>query len=137
MCTKMFRYALLTLSLAITLSASAFGQTESTLYFFTGAVDGGQPYGNLIFNASGNLYGTTSVGGSKSQGTVFELSPRAGGGWMETTLYSFGSGNNIDGQNPDGGLIFDSAGNLYGTTSNGGLFNVGTVFELSPVAGGS
>jgi hypothetical protein len=60
-------------------------------------------------------------------GTVFELTPQAGGGWTEQVLYSFGKGP--DGGNPYAGLIFDAAGNLYGTTAEGGTYSAGTVFE--------
>jgi uncharacterized repeat protein (TIGR03803 family) len=67
-------------------------------------------------------------------GTVFELSPRPRGVWTETVLYNFGNGN--DGINPNGSLIMDAAGNLYGTTNFGGIHDGGTVFELSSKQGG-
>ena len=92
------------------------------------------PYAGLIFDAAGNLYGTTYYGGIHGAGTVFELSPTAGGGWTEKVLHSFGSGT--DGQCPYAGLIFDAAGNLYGTTDGGGIHGGGTVFELTPTGGG-
>lgn len=119
-----------------TLSISALGQTESVLYTFGCCADGDSPYGNLVFDGAGNLYGTTNLGGSHEQGAVFELSPLAGGGWKEAVIYSFGSNVTLDGKNPSSGLVFDSAGNLYGTTTNGGFYGLGTVFELSVVAGG-
>ncbi len=122
----------------LALGASAFGQTESVLYTFTDGADGGGPFGNLIMDSSGNLYGTTDTGGNPSSsggyGTVFELSPVSGGGWSESVLYAF-TGES-DGENPFGGVVFDTAGNLYGTTNFGGTDNLGTVFELSPVSGG-
>ncbi len=65
---------------------------------------------------------------------MFELTPTAGGGWTETVLHSFGNG--ADGVDPEAGLIFDAAGNLYGTTAGGGTYSGGTVFELTPTAGG-
>ncbi|MGA1986430.1 MAG: choice-of-anchor tandem repeat GloVer-containing protein [Candidatus Sulfotelmatobacter sp.] len=116
----------------------AAGQ-ESVLYNFTGGTigssDGRNPYGNLILDSSGNLYGTASSAGGGG-GLVFELSPVAGGGWSEKILYSFME-NGKDGVLPLAGLIFDSAGNLYGTTHLGGAYNYGTVFELQPSSGGT
>ena len=64
---------------------------------------------------------------------MFELTPQAGGGWTEKVLYSFGSGT--DGFAPYSGLVFDAAGNLYGTTYYGGTYSRGTVFELTPASG--
>ncbi len=90
--------------------------------------------GSLVFDSAGNLYGTTNAGGAHDYGTVFELTPKAGGGWIEEVLYSF----NLDGADaayPDGGLILDSAGNLYGT-ANGGAYGDGTVFELVHASSG-
>jgi uncharacterized repeat protein (TIGR03803 family) len=114
---------------------------EIVLYSFTGHSDGGLPVAGLIFDAAGNLYGTTSAGGvgTYGSGTVFELSP-AGNTWKETVLYGF-TGTNGDGAIPTASLIFDAAGNLYGTTSLGGggdcgIGHCGTAFELSPVQGG-
>ena len=104
---------------------------ESPLYSFgNGAGDGQHPYAGLIFDTSGNLYGTTYSGGAYSYGMAFELSPNGAGGWTETMLYNFGAGS--DGQNPSAGLVFDTSGNLYGTTQNGGLYGGGMAFELSP-----
>jgi uncharacterized repeat protein (TIGR03803 family) len=121
------------------LGLSAFGQTESVLYNFTGGSDGSGPTGNLIFDSAGNLYGTTDAGGVDNgrggNGVVFELSPATGGGWTETVLYAF-QGGTSDGEVPEGGVVFDTAGNLYGTTDFGGAHNLGTVYELSPAAGG-
>jgi uncharacterized repeat protein (TIGR03803 family) len=75
-------------------------------------------------------------------GTVFELSPAVGGGWTEAVLHSFVGYPSTDEANPIGGVVFDTAGNLYGTTYFGGIYGLsndgyGTVFELSPVAGGT
>jgi uncharacterized repeat protein (TIGR03803 family) len=128
---------------AFKLTPGATGWSYSVLYVFKGGRDGVDPNGSLIFDASGNLYGTTASGGGSQScasggcGTVFELSPTSGSGWTESVLYRFqGEG---DGQSPQGGVVFDRAGNLYGATVNGGTgcnFSCGTVFELSPVSGG-
>jgi uncharacterized repeat protein (TIGR03803 family) len=88
----------------------------------------------LIFDRAGNLYGATMQGGNYGLGTVFELTPTVGGGWTETVLYNFAGG--ADGAFPYGNLIFDSAGSLYGTNTQGGSYEHGTAFELSPREGG-
>src|ERR1019366_1435325 len=104
--------------------------TEKVLYSFGNYPDGSEPSAGLVFDAAGNLYGTTSLGGTYAYGTVFELTPTIGGSWIETVLYSFGGGT--DGDGPLAGLIFDAAGNLYGTTYSGGSFaSYGTVFETT------
>ncbi len=104
--------------------------TESVLYSFTGLDDGSEPYGPLVFDAAGDLYGTTSAGGSSNVGTVFQLTPSAGGGsWTETSLVVFDGSN---GAAPLGGVLIDSAGNLFGTTSRGGANKDGIAFELIP-----
>jgi len=95
------------------------------------------PLAGLIFDSSGNLYGTTEAGGKYGGGTAFELMPVAGG-WEETVLYSFGSG--LDGLSVQAGVTFDAAGNLYGTTYYGGvggaMSGCGTVFRLTPTSSG-
>jgi uncharacterized repeat protein (TIGR03803 family) len=111
---------------------------ETVIYNFTGTQDGGLPLANVIFDAAGNLYGTTDFSETSGAGVVFELSPSTGGSWTETTLYNFTGG--ADGGTPESGLTFDSAGNLYGTTYMGGnaLCNstgCGTVFKLTPQGG--
>jgi len=112
------------------LTSSALSQVKyKTLYGFTGSKDGSGPGAGLTFDATGNLYGTTENGGAYGDGVVFELTPTSGGGWEETVLHSF-SGS--DGSAPaSASLIFDSAGNLYGTTHAGGTYGSGTVFELT------
>jgi uncharacterized repeat protein (TIGR03803 family) len=102
--------------------------------FVKDGVGGSQPFGGVVLDAAGNLYGTTLSGGSHQMGTVFKLAPGAGGHWTETVLYNFAGAKT--GSAPVAGLIFDQAGNLYGTTSGGGSKNSGTVFELSPDADG-
>ncbi|HXW90429.1 MAG TPA: choice-of-anchor tandem repeat GloVer-containing protein, partial [Terriglobales bacterium] len=125
------------------------GWTETILYKFQGGSDGLEPQGGVIFDPSGNLYGTTSGGGLDDQGTVFELSPSGSGQWAESVLYSFQGGTG-DGAQPTT-LTFDKAGNLFGTTQGGGNYECfilqgangpaptqycGTVFELSPNGSG-
>ena len=115
--------------------AQGGGWTLTTLYSFGVLPDGQQPWtGPVAFDSAGNLYGTTAFGGTNRNGTVFELSPNGSGGWMETVLHSFGSG--MDGVEPLGSVIVDADGNLYGTTSQGGLDGGGTVFEFSPDGSG-
>ncbi len=120
------------------LTPSQGGWTETVLYSFVGAGDGSYPESSLIFDPQGNLYGTARYGGdlscdfSQGCGTVFELSP-SGSGWTETTLYTFEMNGDI-GYDPAGALVFDAAGNLYGTVPAGGT-NSGTVYELQPSGG--
>jgi uncharacterized repeat protein (TIGR03803 family) len=111
------------------LSPTAGGPWREKVLYSFGGRDGIQPDAGVIFDTFGNLYGETAIGGEANDGVVFELSPTAGGPWKETVLHSF-SGS--DGNEPVGGLISDSAGNLYGTTWAGGTYNVGTVFEITP-----
>jgi uncharacterized repeat protein (TIGR03803 family) len=125
-------FAVATLALTLTGTAAA---GEKVLFDFNGT-DGNGAYSALIFDASGNLYGTTTGGGTYGGGTVFELTPKTKAGWTQKVLHSFDP-NGIDGVAPYTRLIFDSKGNLYGTTNNGGPNNVGTVFELSPSEGGT
>lgn len=115
------------------LTRSGNSWTESTLYNFAGGNDGATPESNLTFDSAGNLYGTTYAGGRAGKGTVFELI-RAGSGWSENPIYQFQGGD--DGYGPYSDVIFDSSGNLYGTTVYGGLSEGGTAFELSPLNGG-
>lgn len=122
---------------------------ETVLYTFTGGTDGGVPANGVILDSSGNLYGTTFFGGNSEPqvcqavgkypagcGVVFKLTPTAHGPWTETVLYSFSGGT--DGSEPFDRLIFDSKGNLYGTTSIGGNdscippYGCGVAFELTP-----
>ena len=110
------------------------GYTESVLHLFSGTPDGANPRAGLVMDGSGDLYGTTSIGGNMGGGTVFELTPNGSGGYTESILQSFDSSS--DGADPEGGLILDSSGNLYGTTVSGGSAGDGTVFELSPNGSG-
>jgi len=109
------------------------------LHAFTGGSDGGGIWDSVLFDAYGNLYGTTSGGGAYGYGTAFELSPGTKG-WTETVLYSFCAQPHCDdGAIPAASLIFDGSGNLYGTTSTVGTGSpqIGTIFELSASAGGN
>jgi uncharacterized repeat protein (TIGR03803 family) len=106
------------------------------LYSFSGS-DGSFPEGGVVLDHAGNLFGTTDEGGLYGFGTVFELSPPSvrGSSWTETALWNFSGGS--DGGTPGvEALVFDSGGNLYGTTYFGGDSDKGTAFELSPSAGG-
>jgi hypothetical protein len=120
--------------------------TETILHEFTGGDDGVNPYSGVIFDSQGNLYGTTFFGGGtdctdtygdKGCGIVYMLSPTAGGDWKETILYRFKGGD--DGSGPFAEVIFDSHGDLYGTTLNGGNPKCvcGTVFKLAPKPSGA
>jgi uncharacterized repeat protein (TIGR03803 family) len=102
---------------------------EKLLHQFTGGKDGGGPGGSLIFDKAGNLYGAASNGGAGSYGVVFKLAPNPKGGWNETVLDAFGD---HPGAYPTGSLVFDAAGNLYGTTSGDRATTFGTVFEITP-----
>ena len=124
--------------------------TYTILYNFQGGNDGQFPWGDLVFDKKGNLYGATQFGGGKGStcdpfyqycGTVFELSPpkQKGGAWTEKVLHSFAGGT--DGANPNGGLVLDSKGMIYGTTYTGGNqdcqqegygVGCGTAFGLQP-----
>jgi uncharacterized repeat protein (TIGR03803 family) len=101
----------------------AAGQ-ETVLYSFTGGADGANPYASVVRDQAGDLFGTTYYGGTAGQGVVFQLNASG----QETVLHTFTGG--ADGANPFGGVIRDSAGNLYGTTEFGGTGNSGIVFEL-------
>jgi len=134
----------------LTLTSTASAEwNEKVLYSFQGGPDGATPAGGVVFDQAGNLYGTTIDGGSSSCrsiqqcGTVYQLAPPAkkGDPWTETVLYVFKGNASNDGASPFGGLVIDSAGNLYGTTGYGGTgdcvllgtkMGCGTVFELSP-----
>jgi uncharacterized repeat protein (TIGR03803 family) len=114
---------------AFRLSPSKGGWQETVLYSFTGGTDGSNPYGDLVPDASGNLYGTNNeiVG----WGSIFELQPSKGD-WKLKVLYNFDGKN---GQGPQGPLVFDNAGDLYGTTTAGGPGDAGVIFKLLPTNG--
>jgi uncharacterized repeat protein (TIGR03803 family) len=110
---------------------------EHILHRFGSSGDGAFPgVGALVLDSAGNVYGTTQIGGPAGYGTVFKLTPMANGGWKETILRSFAGDS--DGGYVAAGMVFDSAGNLYGTTGGGGDPNCGcgVVYELSPGSDG-
>jgi uncharacterized repeat protein (TIGR03803 family) len=141
-CRK-FSIGLTCLILTVLVTGAWAAPKYKVLHTFTGGSDGGSPYAQLIFDKAGNLYGMTYLGGEAGCfaglgcGTVFELTPGSGG-WTENVLYAFTGG--ADGGNPIyGGLTFDAAGNLYGTTNFGGIFGgacdpygCGTIFKVAP-----
>jgi len=119
--------------------------TEEVLYSFDGGFDGEYPQSGLILDAQGNLYGTTGAGGYYGAGTVFELVRGSHGDWTEKVLHGFTYDNYGEGVvDPWASLVFDAAGNLYGTTAQGGAFwqgcagfGCGTVFQLKHHKGGT
>jgi len=125
-------------AMSVAASVAFASQSGTGLYQFqAGTGDGYAPVAGVIADADGNLYGTTMYGGTACGtdgcGTVFELTPSNGGStWTESVLYSFQGAP--DGAFPAGALVFDKKGNLYGTTSGGGTFRGGTIFQLSPPA---
>jgi hypothetical protein len=100
--------------------------------------DGQYPSG-LVVDASGNAYGVTGYGGAHKSGTIYKMTPSTGGHWKQTVLYDFP--NCAEGCGPGGTMVFDKAGNLYGTSSGGladcGGYTCGVVFKLTPQAGGT
>jgi uncharacterized repeat protein (TIGR03803 family) len=98
----------------------------TVLYTFTGGTDGSGPE-SVVFDGSGHLYGTTGLGGQSDRGTVFELSPRGDATWSEAVIWNFSLSSNL-GSNPQSGVVFDAAGNLYGTTAAPGN---GIVYKLT------
>ena len=104
--------------------ATSFG----VLHHFTGGADGAGPLNGLMMGAGGNFYGTTSSGGAYNNGTVFRIGPTG----VFSTLYAFRGG--ADGSSPQGFLIQDATGLIYGTTSGGGAYGGGTVFRLASTA---
>jgi uncharacterized repeat protein (TIGR03803 family) len=126
------------------LAPPAAGQTkwtETVLYRFQGGSDGSQPFAGVIFDSKGALYGTTGAGGGGAScgngcGTVFKLKPPAAGltQWTEKVLLRFQGTFGGDGESPQGGVVFDTTGALYGTTAAGGAIGLGTVFKLKPPA---
>jgi uncharacterized repeat protein (TIGR03803 family) len=110
--------------------------TETTIHTFTAGKDGANPDGGtLVFDSTGNLWGTTPTGGIGCNrtlcGVVYKLSPQSGGTWTEIIVHPFESAS--DGSEPDAGLLLDTSGNLYGTTYHGGSrYGYGTVYEITP-----
>lgn len=141
LCPFTLAQSFLILAAIFTASSLASGQAETIVHDFIALPHGGTPEATLIADLAGNLYGTTVDGGTYGQGTVFKLALGTNGKWTQTVLYSFQGGN--DSGLPSAGLIFDAAGNLYGTTANGSVeygcnegTPCGTVFKLSPNSNG-
>jgi uncharacterized repeat protein (TIGR03803 family) len=142
---RLTRICLPVLVVILMLASSALAEwKEKVLYSFQGGNDGQSPAGGVVFDKAGNLYGATYEGGSTCPspgcGTIFQLSPGNGGTWTETILYEF---NGNQGSRPEGGVIADKSGNLYGTTAYGGggtcillggNVGCGVAYELSPPA---
>jgi uncharacterized repeat protein (TIGR03803 family) len=116
------------------ISGAHAASSEKVLYAFKGGNDGQSPMANLVFDKAGNIYGTTRYGGANDEGTVFELTPKTGGKWTQSTIHTFGTGK--DGIEPQGALLIDAAGSLYGTAAGGGTKGAGVVYKLDPIAGG-
>ncbi len=115
------------------LTPSGAGWTENTLYSYQGSADGGAPFGGVVLDNAGNLYGATASGGSGSGGTVYKMTP-SNGSWTYNLLYSFIGSAYLPGAY--GSLTMDAAGNLYGTTAKDGAYGAGSVFKLTPSNGG-
>jgi len=112
------------------LAPSAGGTwTYQVLYQFQGLGDGGNPESTMMFDSSGNLYGTGRTGGAYGYGAVFMVTPNQDGTWTESVVHDF---DNSDGSTPGGALLWDPAGNLYGITPFGGTYGSGTVYEITP-----
>jgi uncharacterized repeat protein (TIGR03803 family) len=109
------------------------GWIERVIHSFK-AHPGALPVAGLVSDPVGNLYGTTSSGGSAGAGIVFELTPGSNGRWVYNVLHVFRGGK--DGANPLGSLVLDAAGVLYGTTDSGGAYRHGNVFKLTPTSNG-
>jgi len=139
------------ITIAILISAGlayaprATAQQEKVLHTFTDRSGGLQPWGGVVFDTAGNIYGVTLAGGQYGDGTVFKLTIGENGAPVESVLHSFKRGGG-DGFDAYAGPIFDSSGNLYGTTYNGGdrpcttysgSHGCGTVYELIPQPDGT
>jgi len=113
------------------LSPSASGWNIHLIHAFNPDTDGASPFGAPVMDSAGNIYGTTLSYGPNNGGTAWEASPSNGGGWRFSVLYAFSGG-----EGPDGGLLMDRAGNLYGAILSGGAYGYGAAFKLSPGNGG-
>jgi uncharacterized repeat protein (TIGR03803 family) len=116
---------------AFELSLADGSWSEATLFSFLGGYNGGEPYGGLVPDAEGNLYGTTDDGGGAHWGTIYKLTPGSNGEWTESVVHSF-TGETKDGSYCAAGLTAGKPGTYYGVTYTGGTHNYGTVFEFTP-----
>jgi uncharacterized repeat protein (TIGR03803 family) len=122
--------AMITMALLLTVATQAHAaEVVTLLHSFSGGNDGAFPYAGLTADAAGNLYGTSQIAGANGLGNVFQLSPITGGGWRFSEIYEFTGGG--DGGSPLGSLIFDEAGDAYGTAAGGGAQGLGDVFKLT------
>jgi uncharacterized repeat protein (TIGR03803 family) len=120
---------------AYRLTRGSNGWSFKTLYAFKGQPDAGFPYGGLVMDGAGNLYGTTYYDGANDLGSVYQLHPLPGDIWKERVLYSFSNGSG--GNSSIATLAFDKAGNMYGTTSEGGAAcSCGTIFKMKKGSNG-
>lgn len=126
---KMFLGCGLAVTMFVPLGVAHAKSRETVLHAFTRGNDGAYPFASLIADQQGNLYSTTPYGGPNDSGTVFQVAPDG----TESVLYTFTGGS--DGGTPQGGLIMDKKGNLYGTTVNDGTDGRGAVFEYAPKNG--
>src|SRR5213082_3488421 len=120
------------------LSPTPNGWVHTVLYSFTGGADGGEPYKGVTLDAQGNLYGTAVTGGAGSCeggcGVAYKLT-NSGGTWTQTIIHAFTGGD--DGAGPGARLTVDQSGNVYGMTTTGGAFGLGTIYQLHPGANGN
>jgi hypothetical protein len=126
------------MTMAVTFATAGLAApSQTTLFNFSGGASPAYPNGRLLTGANGVLYGVSRSGGAANAGTVFMLNPPSSGNtqWSVNVIYSFQNG--ADGANPAGGLISDANGVLYGVAGSGGAGINGTVFSLTPPAGGS
>jgi uncharacterized repeat protein (TIGR03803 family) len=128
------QFCLTTLSTCCFFLCSASASTEIVLHNFLWQPDGSEPIAAMVFDKSGNLFGTTFEGGSGDAGTIFEISPNGASGWTYRIIYSFDC---HPGCYPQGPLTIDQQGNLYGATQIGGANNDGTIFQLSRQSDGN
>jgi uncharacterized repeat protein (TIGR03803 family) len=128
--------AVAAVTMGLAASSLCAGQ-ETVLHTFVNKSDGAFPFGGLTLDAKGNPYGTTDIGGLPlGDGTVYQLTPKASGGFTFRTIHTFSQAAG-DGGNPAGSVVLDAAGNIYGTTSNGQIGGCGIVYELSPTRSGT
>jgi uncharacterized repeat protein (TIGR03803 family) len=116
----------------------AQNDSEKVIHIFQGdsSPGGASPWDGVVVDSAGNVYGGALYGGLYNGGLIFKMSPNGDGTWAETAAHNFDDSDYNDGAGPLGGLVFDSAGNLYGTTIGGGEYNAGVAFELKPGAHG-
>ena len=131
--STLLRAALAIIATTLLVASSRASVNETVLHTFNPTGAEAFPYAGLTADSAGNLYGTTGYGGVYNYGSLFQLTPNGGGSWTETVLHSFNfEYPYTDGITPQAGVIVDAAGNLFGTTLNGGNGFYGTAYEFSP-----